>query len=49
MADSLVRTGWEPTREFIEACEYKYYVYCPKIMTLEDFAKYLEMMDCENP
>ena len=48
LTPELARPGWEPTIEFLEACEYKYYVQCQDLMTLKDFARYLEMMDSEN-
>ena len=42
-------TDCVPTPEYIENYAYKYYVLHPEIMTLEEFAKYIEMMQIMNP
>jgi len=42
-------SNWVPDAEYIAYCEYKYYVMHPEIMTLKEFAGFLEMMDIMNP
>ena len=41
--------GAKPSRETKMVMAYKYYVYCPEIMTIEEFVAHLEMMDVYNP
>jgi len=41
----LAPAGTKPSREIRTSLEYKYYVYCPEIMSIEEFVSYLEMMD----
>ena len=41
--------GSKPSRETKKSLEYKYYVYCPEIMSIKEFISYLEMMDEYNP
>lgn len=40
---------WVPTPEYIQSYEYKYYVLHPEIMTIEEFAKFIEMMQIMMP
>ena len=44
-----IDADWEPTPDYIENYAYKYYVLHPEIMTLEEFAKFIEMMQIMNP
>jgi hypothetical protein len=44
----LAPAGTKPSREIRMSLEYKYYVYCPEIMSIEEFVSYLEMMDVYN-
>lgn len=41
--------GSKPSRANKLSLEYKYYVYCRDVMTIEAFVEYLEMMDIYNP
>lgn len=45
----FARPGSKPTRQKKKYMEFKYYVYCPEIMTIKEYADYLEMMDIYNP
>jgi len=44
----IAPAGTKPSRETRASLEYKYYVYCPEIMSIEEFVSHLEMMDVYN-
>lgn len=44
----FARPGAKPSPEIRKSMEYKYYVYCPQIMSIKEFVEYLEMMDVYN-
>ena len=42
-------TDWVPDAEYIDSYAYKYYVLHPETMTIDEFAKFIEMMQITNP
>ena len=44
LSPDLASAGWEPTEEVKESYEYKYYLWCPKIKDLKEYAEYIKMM-----